>query len=764
MNIKDFTFVYFIEDYNQEKLIYLKHQDNLNIFLIYSNLKPKLFTDNLYITDKNYFNEVIGEIFFKISTDYFIYLKPEETLPFINPNKSFDLSYYFFEIEYHFKSNKLITNELRLYNKKKILSDGIEELIQQNNQDIKINNYQYFYPQTVSNILKKHLKLLKNDNYKEESIIYVCLNNLKEFVLNNLKSELALDDKSFIKLKDNLPKESYQYFLVCLNIIIFKIKKSDYQFAHNYINELNNLFPANLSLTFLTAFLYKIEKNFDKAIEYFDKCLNLKIADKTYIFPYSWLDYEPNLQKGHIYFELGNIKQAILEYEEALNKNPDKNTIKEINIFLDKYKEKVVETDFTCQSCGNCCRYKAVNITHNDLQRILDNKPELSVDGFIEFIEIPEESGSYNHGDKLQLENKRKLMILKKKKNIKECVFLENNMCSINNFKPLVCKTWPFVIRESDNQLMWNLHERQFIDEYCAHTLSSNNDNITVLNKDIANFKQDRSKFFEAVYSWNNYNQTIHNENNFMDFILKFSDKNKSQIEVSLKEVLKDFFQNDSNISILEFNPFISKYFPHGSNVISFAVHINADSFHKYLNQEYFDNLKSKLNSQAYNISNIPQTCISYFFNDDIYKYVANIYFYPFVEKALIWDNSELLFNNTQPELYSFSEMFDYQISYLQQFFKTFTNNIINNFNQNDLTKNVGIINNIIFSLISWLSKNNFELLKHNNYSFIDNSFNDFILSNYQLPENKQDLIRFISLAEKIFYKLIDKSKNITLI
>lgn len=90
---------------------------------------------------------------------------------------------------------------------------------------------------------------------------------------------------------------------------------------------------------------------------------------------------------------------------------------------------------------------------------------------------------------------------------------------------------------------MWGLNERDFINDYCKHTLVNNNSNISILEKNINDFKKDRVKFIETVYNWNNLNK---NENiSFLDFSLKFSNKNTINLEKILKEKLKHLFIKD---------------------------------------------------------------------------------------------------------------------------------------------------------------------------------------------------------------------------
>ncbi|MFN4151919.1 MAG: YkgJ family cysteine cluster protein, partial [Candidatus Sericytochromatia bacterium] len=53
--------------------------------------------------------------------------------------------------------------------------------------------------------------------------------------------------------------------------------------------------------------------------------------------------------------------------------------------------------DFNCESCGSCCKHFNVNITHLDIQRILENRKDLKVDDFVTttFSEDKEDNESF---------------------------------------------------------------------------------------------------------------------------------------------------------------------------------------------------------------------------------------------------------------------------------------------------------------------------------------------------------------------------------
>ncbi|GIW22761.1 MAG: hypothetical protein KatS3mg068_1768 [Candidatus Sericytochromatia bacterium] len=108
-------------------------------------------------------------------------------------------------------------------------------------------------------------------------------------------------------------------------------------------------------------------------------------------------------------------------------------------------KENVL--NFLCQSSGNCCRFFSVNITHLDIKRILENRPDLKA---IDFVDFKISTDKNDNESFISTSGKKELVLKKKSKDSQECIFLENNKCSIHSFKPLVCKVWPFSLEKGE--------------------------------------------------------------------------------------------------------------------------------------------------------------------------------------------------------------------------------------------------------------------------------------------------------------------------
>ena len=75
---------------------------------------------------------------------------------------------------------------------------------------------------------------------------------------------------------------------------------------------------------------------------------------------------------------------------------------------------------FRCAMCGNCCRFGIIELSPEDVLRI-ESK---GYQGFYE-----------KDGDTILI-----------RKADGRCVFLENSLCSIHDFKPEVCRKFPFFL------------------------------------------------------------------------------------------------------------------------------------------------------------------------------------------------------------------------------------------------------------------------------------------------------------------------------
>lgn len=95
--------------------------------------------------------------------------------------------------------------------------------------------------------------------------------------------------------------------------------------------------------------------------------------------------------------------------------------------------------------------------------------------------------------------------------------------------------------------------------------------------------------------------------------------------------------------------------------------------------------------------------------------------------------------------------MLEYEIDKLIKSMDNLSKYILENFKKDSSLKNLDLINNILFSLISLLNKDIFELLKHNKYEFMNNNFNNFLLSDFYFIKEEKDLIKHLKKLKNYY-------------
>lgn len=75
--------------------------------------------------------------------------------------------------------------------------------------------------------------------------------------------------------------------------------------------------------------------------------------------------------------------------------------------------------NFSCQMCGNCCRFRHTPLTEKDVNRLIQA----------------------GHKDSIVASHEPHLMRIKGK-----CIFLEDDKCKIHDIRPEVCSCFPFFI------------------------------------------------------------------------------------------------------------------------------------------------------------------------------------------------------------------------------------------------------------------------------------------------------------------------------
>lgn len=98
--------------------------------------------------------------------------------------------------------------------------------------------------------------------------------------------------------------------------------------------------------------------------------------------------------------------------------------------------------EFVCARCGNCCRGEGiVRVTTAEAQAIAQYLGLTCEEFYERYTRDPEDPHDAEQGTR---------WLIDKPGPLRECIFLENNLCRIHPVKPERCRTFPLAWRTPD--------------------------------------------------------------------------------------------------------------------------------------------------------------------------------------------------------------------------------------------------------------------------------------------------------------------------
>jgi len=194
------------------------------------------------------------------------------------------------------------------------------------------------------------------------------------------------------------------------------------------------------------------------------------------------------------------------------------------------------ELSLKCCKCGKCCRF-TINITPFDIWRI-ERKTGLNPRDFTLVVTRPDRFGG------------RYIQFLMKLTN-SNCIFLSENICKINDFKPITCRLFPFREYE-DGEIHWMHDHVDFIKQNCDISLD-NSDNIQYYLKKYTEINYYIKKYNEEINEFQNFFNVWHsslpkgskiNIYNFLDFLDRYKN---NYVDDDLTDEKLTKFLNDSD-------------------------------------------------------------------------------------------------------------------------------------------------------------------------------------------------------------------------
>jgi len=113
---------------------------------------------------------------------------------------------------------------------------------------------------------------------------------------------------------------------------------------------------------------------------------------------------------------------------------------------VDKHVHKLNEkytVEYDCTSCGNCCKKLKLTLTQDEIN-LIAKELNISYEKFLKDYVDKEAAGGF---------------IL----NGPGCPFLEDNKCSIYNYRPEVCRSYPHLYKDNINHRLDNIIDNTFL-------------------------------------------------------------------------------------------------------------------------------------------------------------------------------------------------------------------------------------------------------------------------------------------------------------
>jgi Fe-S-cluster containining protein len=171
-------------------------------------------------------------------------------------------------------------------------------------------------------------------------------------------------------------------------------------------------------------------------------------------------------------------------------------------------KESIAITlpQFECTKCGACCRNDSllITVTGSDIARIamaLELGPEEILRALDFYIADQKKSLPLGLQDiPAPLTERGPAIIALKKMENGDCIFLKDNLCMIHAIRPIVCRSFPFVFHEHEDEQFWGLSAAKHI---CPGLGVGPRIPLSDLQELSNNVLESLRAYREFVYEWN---------------------------------------------------------------------------------------------------------------------------------------------------------------------------------------------------------------------------------------------------------------------
>ncbi|MHA1265626.1 MAG: YkgJ family cysteine cluster protein [Candidatus Helarchaeota archaeon] len=179
---------------------------------------------------------------------------------------------------------------------------------------------------------------------------------------------------------------------------------------------------------------------------------------------------------------------------------------------------------FKCQQCGLCCADPSliVTLTHRDLLRFEFFLPDIDLLQIVSFYQPSNDTKIIEKRlmSPAFLTTRGKAFLGLQQRNQK-CIFLEKTTCQIYEFRPMVCRAFPYTFQIRGEDIFWGYAEKAL--EYCPSIQKRSKIDQTELIKLSSLILAESQEFRKLVEIWNYFatNQLIEpTPQQFLRFIM----------------------------------------------------------------------------------------------------------------------------------------------------------------------------------------------------------------------------------------------------
>ncbi|NVM53518.1 MAG: YkgJ family cysteine cluster protein [Candidatus Helarchaeota archaeon] len=159
---------------------------------------------------------------------------------------------------------------------------------------------------------------------------------------------------------------------------------------------------------------------------------------------------------------------------------------------------------FKCERCGQCCSDPSliITITHRDILRLEFFLPDTDILNTVTFYQVQDDDPSLEKRlmSPAIITNRGKIFLGLQQKEDK-CIFLEDNKCQIYEYRPQICRCFPYTFQVRKDQIYWGYSEKA--KEICPAIKKESKIDTAHLENLASEMLKESEEFEQLIRIWN---------------------------------------------------------------------------------------------------------------------------------------------------------------------------------------------------------------------------------------------------------------------